>query len=124
MRRKIYCVLLFVLALAIQAFAPAAASIALATSSGETRASLQICLQSGGSAGSDELPGPGQAHRDSCLLCQTGCGGATPLEAGLNPVGLAPVQWNALLPWMVADRALPALRPHSSHQARAPPAIS
>jgi len=124
MRRKMYCVLLFALALAVQAFAPAVGNIALATTSGDTRASLQICLQSGGAAGSDELPGPSQGHRDSCLLCQSGCGGLAPLEARPNPVGLAPVQWTALLPWIVADRALPALRPNSPHQPRAPPTIS
>jgi hypothetical protein len=124
MRQKWLSVLLFALALAIQAFAPAAADIALASTSGETRASLQICLQSGGSAGTDELPGPYQSRHDPCLLCQVGSGGLTPLEAGPNPVGLAPVQWTALLPWTVADRALPALRPNSSHQPRAPPANS
>jgi hypothetical protein len=123
MRRKWRSVLLFALALAFQALAPAAANVALAAASDDIRASIQICLQSGGPAGKNDLPGQTDRQHDACLICQVNCNGVAPLEARPNPVGLAPVQWTALA-WTVADRALPALRHDSSHQPRAPPAFS
>jgi hypothetical protein len=123
MRRKWYSVLLFALALAVQALALAAANVALATAPGEYRTSIQLCLQSGDSAGDNQLPGHHEGQRDACFMCQVSCCGVAPLEARPNPVGLAPVQWTALA-WTVADRALPAPRHESSHQPRAPPAIS
>ena len=122
MRYKWCSVLLFALALAVQALAPAAGNIAFAAS-GDQRFSLQICLQSGGSDGSNELPGQNDRQRDSCPVCQVSCSGVAPLEARPDPVGLALVQWTALA-WTVADRALPAPRHESSHQPRAPPAFS
>ena len=121
MTRNRLGVMLFALALAIQALAPAAniASAAL----GDRGFSLQICLQSGGVAGNNELPGQNDRQRDSCPVCQVSCSGVAPLEARPNAVGLAHVQWIATS-WTVADRVLPAPNPDYSRRARAPPAFS
>jgi hypothetical protein len=123
MRRKWYGVLLFALALAIQALAPAAANVALAAAPNEYRLSIQSCLQSGDPAGANQLPGHHEGQCDACLMCQASCCGVAPLAARPSSAGLAPVQWTALA-WTVADRALPAPRHESSHQPRAPPALS
>jgi hypothetical protein len=126
MHRSWRGVLLFALALAIQAFAPAAANIAMAQPSGDSRVSFVICLQTGGSPADQQHRLPGQHNNrqhDACPLCQISCSGVAPLEARPNLAGLAPVQWTALA-WTVADRALPAPRHESSHQPRAPPALS
>ncbi len=120
MTRNRLGVLLFALALAIQALASAAniASAALAARG----FSLQICLQSGGVAGTNELPGQNDRQRD-CPVCQVSCSGVAPIVAWLPPVGMAHVQWIATS-WTVADRVLPAPNPDYSRRARAPPALS
>lgn len=120
MTRNRLGVMLFALALAIQALAPAAniASAAL----GDRGFSLQICLQSGDVAGSN-LPGQNDRQRDSCPVCQVSCSGVAPLGAWLPPVDRAPVQWIASS-WTVVDRVLPAPNPDYSRRARAPPALS
>jgi hypothetical protein len=124
MPRNWRSVLLFALALAIQALAPAAANFAMARPSGDLRSSIILCLQTGGSAGDrQQLPGHHDRQRDDCPLCQISCSGVAPLEARPNFAGLAPVQWTALA-WTVADRALPAPRHEYSHPARAPPVFS
>lgn len=111
-------VLLFALALAFQATAPVAASIAMERGFG---LSAELCLPADGkSVGETRLPGPHDARHELCALCAVSCSGVAPLEARPNPVGLAPVQWTALA-WTVADRALPALRHDHARQARAPP---
>ncbi len=125
MRRNWRGVLLFALALAVQAFAPAAANIAMSQASGDPRFSIEICLQAGGGSADDnhQLPGPRNGQRGACLLCQVCCGGVAPLESRSDAVGAAPVQWTALA-CTVADCTLPALRHEYSHQARAPPVFS
>ncbi len=123
MRRSWRSVLLFALALAIQALAPAASAIGAARPFGGSRASFEICLQAGGFAGNEQLPGHHDRQRDACPLCQMSCSGVAPLEARPTLAGLAPVQWTALA-WTVADRALPAPRHEHSHQPRAPPLFS
>ena len=125
MRRNWLGALLFALALAIQALAPAAASIAMSQASGNPVLSTQICLQIGGGFANEkpQLPGPHGGQRDACPLCRLCCGGVAPLEPRTISVGEAPVQWMALA-WTVADCALPAPRYEHSHQARAPPIFS
>ncbi len=125
MRRNWFSVVLFALALALQAFGPAAANVAMAQASAETRQSFALCLQSGGVSAGDYHPLPGQKdrHRDSCPLCQICCDGIASYEARLNQVAGAPVQWSALS-WTSADCALPSPRHEHSHQARAPPVFS
>lgn len=120
MRRDWLNVLLFALALAIQAFSPAAANVAVAKGAGDSRASIELCLKV---AAGDQQQIPGQTHqlhRDACLFCQAACDGVAPFAARLVSHGMAPVQWTALV-WMVADRALPTAHHDYSRQARAPP---
>lgn len=122
MRRNWVSGLLFALALAFQAAAPVAATVAMERGSSP---SVEICLKAAGKAAAsdNQLPGPHDSKRDICALCEFCCSGVAPLEARPNPVGLAPVQWTALA-WTVADRALPALRHDHARQARAPPFVS
>ncbi len=125
MHRNWLGVLLFALALAIQAFALAAANVAMSRASSDPSFSTDICLQSGGGSANSksQLPGPHDGQRGACLLCQVCCSGVAPLATRPVPVGEAPVQWTALA-WTVADCALPAPRYEYSHQARAPPTFS
>lgn len=92
MRRNWFSVVLFALALALQAFGPAAANVAMAQASAETRQSFALCLQSGGVSAGDYHPLPGQKdrHRDSCPLCQICCDGIASYEARLNQVAGRP----------------------------------
>jgi len=125
MRRNWFGVLVFMLALAVQALAPAVANVAMALTSSEAGRSFSLCLRAGGSpaGNSQQLPGHNDRHRDACLLCQVCCDGIAPIEARPNDVGRAHVQWTALA-WTVADRVLPTPRHDHSRQARAPPAFS
>jgi hypothetical protein len=125
MRRNWISVLLFALALAIQALAPTAANVAIAQGSAETRQSLALCSQIGDVPADDfgRLPGHGNHHSGACLLCQICCDGVAPFEARPSQVCRVPVQWTALA-WMAMHSAMPAPRVEHSRQARAPPAFS
>lgn len=124
MRRNWLTVLLFALAMAVQAFAPVAGNVAIAKNLRGAGESIELCLKAAVSAG-DQQQAPGQlhSHRDACALCQAYCDGVAPLAARLAPLGMAPVQWTALH-WSVADRALPTPHHDYSRQARAPPSHS
>jgi hypothetical protein len=111
------------LAAAIWASAPFAASLALRRATGKAGkfASLVVCFASGAPLPDARTDRPGLPDDRSphCVLCQTLCDGAAPLAPRPGPVGVAPIQKS--LPWMVADRAAPTSRPRLSHRARAPP---
>jgi hypothetical protein len=121
MRRNWLKVLLFALALTVQAFAPAAAQVATRMGAGD--AVSEFCFTEIGSGDQTQAPGQAKSHRDVCLFCQNHCDGVAPLAARVILLGKAPVQWTAL-DWTVADRALPTPPLDYSRQARAPPANS
>lgn len=121
MRRNWLTILLFALALAVQALAPAAAHVASAGITASA-ASDETCFTNVGSTDRTQAPGHLKGHRDACLFCQSYCDGAAPLGARVIHLGKAPVQWTALF-WTVADRALPTPQYDYSRQARGPPAI-
>jgi len=125
--RRNWCgaLLLFVLALAVQAVAPATANIAMSRTFGEPRFSIEVCSRAGDGFADDnhQLPNPHDRHHGACIICQLCCNGVAPLAVRPNLVGEAPVQWTTLA-WTVADRALPAPRHEHSHRARAPPVLS
>jgi hypothetical protein len=122
MRRSWLAVMLFSLALLVQAFAPAAARIAMARM--PTAGAFSLCLQSPGQIGGiPQSPAQRDHQRGACLFCQICCSGISP-EARLSSVGKAPVRWTTTFSRTVADRVLPALGQEYSHEARAPPAFS
>jgi hypothetical protein len=123
MRRSQWSGLLFALALAIQAFAPVAANIAMAHGFG-----LETCIETSGGGSANHhhqhrLPGHDDPHGGACPLCQACCSGVAPIEARPSVAGMVPVQWTPH-GWTVADRALPAPHRDHTHEARAPPAFS
>lgn len=117
MRRNWLTILLFALALAIQAFAPAAAHVA--TQAGATSVVEEICLKDAGSTQPMQTPGHLKVH-GLCLFCQSYCDGVAPLAARAVHIGAAPVQWTALS-WATASRAPLTFYRDYSRQARAPP---
>ncbi|WP_292528539.1 DUF2946 family protein [Methylocystis sp.] len=121
MRRNWLTVLLFALALAVQAFAPAAAHVATRMGAGDFLS--EFCVTDVASSDQSQAPDHAKGHRDVCLFCQNHCDGVAPLAARVIFLGKAPVQWTAL-DWTVADRALPTPPLDYSRQARAPPANS
>ncbi|MGD9543510.1 MAG: DUF2946 family protein [Methylocystis sp.] len=121
MRRNWLTVLLFALALTVQALAPAAAHVAPRLGAGDVIKAF--CLNDVAASDDDQGPARVKSHRDACLFCQTYCNGVAPLAARVIHLGKAPVQWTAL-DWTVADRALPTHPQDYSRQARAPPANS
>ncbi|MFO1101913.1 MAG: hypothetical protein U1E20_03290 [Methylocystis sp.] len=121
MRRNWLTVLLFALALTVQAFAPAAAHVASRMGAGD--AVKEFCFTDVASGDQSQAPGHVKGQRDACLFCQNHCDGVAPLAARTIHIGKAPVQWTAL-DWTVADRALPTSPQDYSRQARAPPANS
>jgi len=123
MRRHWVSVLLFALALAVSAFAPAGANVALALGGGEIRASGEFCLGHGDGDQPRQPSGHGERRHDSCPLCQVCCDNVAPVATKPVQLGMAPVQW-AKFAWTEADRALPSPRGEYSHRARAPPSFS
>jgi hypothetical protein len=121
MRRNWLTVLLFALALTVQAFAPVAAGVASRIGAGD--ALKEFCFTDVASGDQTQAPGHAKRPRDACLFCQNHCDGVAPLAARTIHFGKAPVQWTAL-DWTVADRALPTSPQDYSRQARAPPANS
>ncbi|MBG0796606.1 hypothetical protein IYX23_02690 [Methylocystis sp. L43] len=121
MRRNWLTVLLFALALTVQAFAPAAAQVASRLGAGD--AVSEFCFTDVASSDQSQAPAHAKGHRDVCLFCQNHCDGVAPLAARVIHLGKAPVQWTAL-DWTVADCALPTRLQDFSRQARAPPANS
>jgi hypothetical protein len=120
MRRSLPGVLLFLLALAIQALAPATARVIMARAQNDGTAVYTLCVSIADPQGQQPLRAQ---HDSSCLLCQIGCDGAAPLSARVVQAGAAPVQWTHA-DWTAADRAPPARTALSAHRARAPPAFS
>jgi hypothetical protein len=128
MSRSWFGRLLFVLALAIQVFSPAAANVAQSNAgplNDQGKTAFQICLKTAAdyATGDRQSPGLPERHGGSCAFCQVFCDGAPAFGATVTEVGLAPVQWR-FFAWTVADRALPTPRDTSSHQPRAPPKYS
>jgi hypothetical protein len=124
MSRRWLPTILFVLALAVQAFLPVANGVAAARGI-DVHGLSDICLKAG-SPGHDNHQGPGPAHSHShhdCALCQAFCDGVSPVAAPPVVLGMAPVQWKDFR-WTVADRALSAPPRDYDRQARAPPTLS
>lgn len=117
MRRNWLTILLFTLALAVQAFAPAAAHVV--TRAGATNVVEEICLKDAGPIQPMQTPGHLKGH-GLCLFCQYYCDGVAPLAARGVHIGAAPVQWTALA-WATANGAPLAFSRDYSRQARAPP---
>jgi len=117
--------LLFVLAMAIQAIAPAAANFAHSGGPGSDKTTFQLCLKAAADFANGEKRYPGQTEQshDSCFFCQLSCDGPAPLATSPSAAGLAPVQWRPSA-WAEADRAPPTLRREASNQPRAPPKFS
>jgi hypothetical protein len=110
--------LLFALALAFQAAAPVAASVAM------ERAALSDGLCSAIAdrpAAKSKRAGSHDAGRGLCSLCELCCSGAAPVEAKPASIVFAPVNWTRDVAWMATDDVLPALRHDRSRQPRAPP---
>ncbi|QGM99444.1 DUF2946 family protein [Methylocystis parvus] len=121
MPRRWLPTVLFVLALAVQAFLPVANGVAAARGV-DVHGLSEICLKAG-SPGHDHGPA-GHAHgTHDCALCQAFCDGVAPVAAKPVLLGMAPVQWRDIR-WTVADRALPAPPRDYDRQARAPPSFS
>ncbi len=125
MKRNWLLGLLFLLAMTVQAIAPAAANFAHLGGSSSDKTTFQLCLKSAADFANVEKRHPGQTeHRhDSCFFCQLSCDGAGPLAAVVSAASLAPVQWRPSA-WAEADRAPPTLRREASNQPRAPPKFS
>ncbi len=121
MRRNWLTVFIFVLALAVQAMAPAAVNAAVAKGASATGPWIELCLS--GADGGSQKQAPGHSHRDSCPLCQISCDGFAPPALRHIVLDEAPVP-TARFAWIVADRVLPVPDPDFARQARAPPAIS
>jgi len=118
MRRSLPAVLLFLLALAVQALAPAVARVVMARAQNDGAAIYSLCANI---ADPQDKTAPSRVQHDaSCLLCQVACDGAAPLASRVAQAGAAPVQW-ALPDWTAADHAPPARISASANRARAPP---
>ncbi len=126
MKRNSLLGLLFVLAMAIQAIAPAAANFAHSGGSSSDKTTFQLCLKAATDVANGEKRHPGQTehHHDSCLFCQLSFAGVGPLAAVFSAASLAPIHWGPSAAWAEADLAPPALRQVASHRARAPPKFS
>jgi hypothetical protein len=122
MRRNSLGALLFALALAIQAVAPAAAPVAMAQASGGSTFPTEICQQARIVDERERSPGRHERRRDLCSLCQISCSGVAPLQARTSFESLTFVGWTALA-WPAICCAAPARRGEFSHRARAPPTI-
>lgn len=114
--------LLFALALAVQALAPAANGVAAAH--GFDALGLgEICLRAAQS-GRDSQPAPRRTHgHHDCVLCQAFCDGATPVMARLVAIAAPRTQWT-LSHWTAAPPGLTANPRNFWRQARAPPAFA
>jgi len=119
MRRNWLTTLLFALALAVQAIAPAVAHVASQT--GASSAIKEVCFKSAAPIEPAQTPGHLKSRHDLCLFCQSYCDGVAPLAARAIHFVAAPVCWTALA-WTEADRSLASLSRDYSRQARAPPA--
>lgn len=119
MRRNWLTTLLFALALAVQAFAPAAAHVA--TQAGATNVIEEICFKDAGPTDPIQTPGHFKNRHGLCLFCQYYGDGVAPLAARAFHISAAPVQWTALA-WVTANIVPPALYRDYSRQARGPPA--
>jgi hypothetical protein len=119
MRRNFLCALMFALALAVQALAPAAAGVAMAT------AAQQLCVTlSSAEPGATAQPaGHSDAGPALCDLCALCCGAVGPIGTRSVAVTTAPLRWIALI-WAAADDPAPLARRGHAGQARAPPSCS
>jgi hypothetical protein len=124
MRRNWFGRLFFALALAIQAFSPAAANVAQ-SNAGSAKTAFQICLKTASdfATGNQQSPGQPERHGGGCAFCQISCDGMAPLGAVADEIGLSPVQWR-LSDWTAASPASSTPRDESAHQPRAPPKYS
>jgi hypothetical protein len=116
MRRNIVCALLFALALAVQALAPAAARAAMGFSQ-------QTCVTASvdGSAGKGQPSGHPDAHSASCDLCALCCGSLA-LGARASAILPASLAWTTAT-WPIVENAASSAR-RDAVRARAPPTFS
>lgn len=122
MRRHLQKFLPIVLiALAVQIFAPMAASWAAAAAASDPLRTAEIChsLPADTSGPGDQGSG-GQAHDEACLICcaaQAAVTVDTPLQTGL-PI---PYRQSTRVVWALAEWDIAPSRVGSNTQARAPP---
>lgn len=122
MRRNWLTVMLFVIALVAQTFAPTMNRVSAMP--GLTSASEGFCLTDGRAVDvQKQAPGKAGHHRDFCPLCQFHCDGVAPLAAR---AGFDAATSRAVIaqPWRADARRLPVPDFDFARQARAPPAIS
>jgi hypothetical protein len=117
MRRNIVCALLFALALAVQAFAPAAARVAMGVSQ-------QTCVNVSvdGSAAKGQPSGHSDANSARCDLCPLCCGSLAPLGARAAAILPASFAWTEAT-WPIVENATSSTR-RDTVRARAPPTFS
>jgi hypothetical protein len=119
MRRNSPAILLLLLAMVIQAMAPAVARVIVARGQNDGAAIYTLCV----SLADQQSKAPGRLHHNApCLLCEIACDGAAPLAARISLAGAAPVQWTSS-DWTAADHAPPASLLSAAHRARAPPLL-
>ncbi|ATQ66962.1 MULTISPECIES: hypothetical protein [Methylosinus] len=118
MGRNFLCALLFALALAVQALAPAAARMAMG-SDAPTACSTASVVISADEARPTGLP---QVSPELCSLCAL-CGGVAPPVAPRAAVCAAAIP-ASLTGWVVADDESAPSRHDHLIRARAPPAFS
>jgi hypothetical protein len=126
MRRHWLSVLIFALALAVSALAPAGVHFANSRGAGGGYPAGEICLAHAGVGPHRHHHQPSDhsgRHHDSCPLCQAFGDGVAPVA--MRPAHLAsPSLLWARLVFAESDRVLPAAPRDYARQARAPPAFS
>ncbi|MBG0811326.1 hypothetical protein IY145_18405 [Methylosinus sp. H3A] len=117
MRRNLASIILFSLALAIQAIAPATAGLVQSS-----LAPGQICATFADvSAVASVTPaGHAEAGPRLCDLCAMCCGGAAPLAARPDITAVASPDWVSA-EWAAPVRRAAAFQPDHARRARAPP---
>lgn len=122
MRPRWLSVILFALALAVQALAPVA--IGMPTTRGLELAGLsEICLKAR-EASDSRHDTPSHTHRcQDCALCQAFCDGVTPVAGRPFWLGAPPSQWTKFH-WAATIPGLPTSPRDYARQARAPPVFS
>ncbi len=118
-------VLLFALAMALQAFLPTAASVASYPASSPGKAAFQVCSPASADFQNDTapLPSPSERHRGDCAFCQLSCDGAATFADAASGAG-APLPQQREIVWTTANGDAPAPRREAARQPRAPPKFS
>ena len=113
----------FVFALLVQVFAPAASSLAMARASGDPLFSAVICQHSGAAPGETDAPGLPLSHDECCQLCQFVNSGAAPLAPQIAVV-VSQIRPPTRVDWIFQAERLTYRAQRSRAQARAPPSLS